>query len=64
MPKSRAWRLAIACFFLFDGVVFLALALTSREGLINLNMVSALLFVAAGILTGVSVFKQRTPSKP
>jgi hypothetical protein len=64
MPKSIAWRLAMAAFLLFDGVVFLALALTSREGLLNLNMVSALLFVAAGILTGVSAFTRKTPAKP
>jgi hypothetical protein len=62
MAKSRTWRFAVAAFFVFDGALFFVVALTSRERL--LNMVSALLFVAAGILTAMHALRQKTPAKP
>jgi hypothetical protein len=62
MRKSRTGRLALAAFFIFDGVLFFIVAHTSRER--YLNMVSALLFVAAGILTGIPALRRKTPAKP
>jgi uncharacterized membrane protein HdeD (DUF308 family) len=62
VTKSRTWRLVVAAFFILDGVLFFIVAHTSRER--SLNMVSALLFVAAGILTGISALRRKTPAKP
>jgi uncharacterized membrane protein HdeD (DUF308 family) len=62
MRKSRTWNLALAAFFILDGVLFFIVAHTSPER--SLNMVSALLFVAAGVLTGIRALRQKKPAKP
>jgi hypothetical protein len=51
---ARTYRVGVAALFVFAGVLNFVLGRTYP----------ALLFVVAGILTGVPAFVERTPTKP
>jgi uncharacterized membrane protein HdeD (DUF308 family) len=63
MPKSSSGRFVGAALFALAGIadLFVSYALGRERPLF---IVSGLLFIIGGILTGISAFRQKTPAKP